>query len=75
MGVHQIILDSPVFFAICRVCNGRAYKHHAPLVRRRTDGLVQRTVDVIRGQGFSERGPVWASDGTNLLAVRRPQSA
>ncbi|WP_055563587.1 hypothetical protein [Streptomyces atriruber] len=65
LGVHQIILDSPVYFAFCHVYNSGAYKHHAPLVERRTDGLVLRTVDVIRGQGFEPSGGLWAVDGAN----------
>jgi hypothetical protein len=67
-GVHQIILDSPVYFAFCDVYNGRrggGYKHHAPLVQRRTDGLVLRTVDVIRGQGFEPSEELWTVDGAD----------
>ncbi|MFI6876296.1 hypothetical protein ACIBL6_22980 [Streptomyces sp. NPDC050400] len=68
LGVHQIILDSPVYFAFCDLYNGKrggGYKHHAPLVQRRTDGLVLRTVDVIRGQGFEPSDQLWATDGAN----------
>ncbi|MEV0123134.1 hypothetical protein AB0I16_16600 [Streptomyces sp. NPDC050703] len=67
LGVHQIILDSPVYFAFCDLYNGPrggGYKHHAPLVQRRTDGLVLRSVDVIRGQGFEPSEHLWAVDGT-----------
>ncbi|MFF3646167.1 hypothetical protein [Streptomyces sp. NPDC002564] len=68
MGVHQIILDSPVYFAFCDLYNGRrggGYKHHAPLVRRRADGLVLRTAEVIRGQGFDPSDELWTVDGAN----------
>lgn len=65
MGVHQIILDSPVYFAFCDLYNGGRYKHHAPLVKRRTDGLVIRTADVIRGQGFDADEELWAMDGAD----------
>ncbi|MER5254384.1 MULTISPECIES: hypothetical protein [unclassified Streptomyces] len=65
IGVHQIILDTPVYFAFCEVYNGGRYKHHAPLVRRRSDGLVIRTADVIREQGFAADEELWAIDGTS----------
>ncbi|MEU6995252.1 hypothetical protein ABZ953_31920 [Streptomyces sp. NPDC046465] len=68
MGVHQIILDSPVYFAFCEVYNGKrggGYKHHAPLVQRRTDGLVLRTADVIRGRGFEPSEDLWETDGAD----------
>ncbi|MGW5735132.1 MULTISPECIES: hypothetical protein [Streptomyces] len=68
VGVHQIILDSPVYFAFCDLYNtrrGGGYKHHAPLVQRRTDGLVLRTVDVIRGQGFEPSEELWSVDGAD----------
>lgn len=65
LGVHQIILDSPVYFAFCDLYNGGRYKHHAPLIERRTDGLVLRTADVIRGQGFEPSEQLWAVDGAD----------
>lgn len=68
LGVHQIILDSPVYFAFCDLYNGKrdgGYKHHAPLVLRRSDGLVLRTVDVIRGQGFEPTAELWEADGAD----------
>ena len=30
IGVHQIILDTPVYFAFCKLYNHGRYKHHAP---------------------------------------------
>ncbi|MFI2431906.1 hypothetical protein [Streptomyces sp. NPDC018693] len=30
IGVHQLILDTPVWWGICRLYNDGAYKHHAP---------------------------------------------
>nr|WP_239091762.1 hypothetical protein [Streptomyces sp. SID14478] len=68
LGVHQIYLDTPVafaFFEVYNVAKSGAYKHHAPLVQRRTDGLVLRTVDVIRGQGFEPSAEMWAVDGAD----------
>ncbi|MGW0737812.1 hypothetical protein [Streptomyces sp. NPDC002851] len=63
IGVHQLILDSPVYFAFCEVYNGGRYKHHAPLVQRRTDGLVIRTADFLRSNGFDADEELWATDG------------
>lgn len=31
-GVHQVILDTPGYFAFCDLCNGGKYKHHAPFI-------------------------------------------
>jgi hypothetical protein len=63
IGVHTIILDAPVYFAVCDVYNGGRYKHHAPLIERRTDGLVIRTADVLRDNGFDADEELWAMDG------------
>ncbi|WP_156722216.1 hypothetical protein [Streptomyces apocyni] len=65
IGVHQIILDSPVYFAFCHLYNSGQYKHHAPLVVRRSDGLVLRTADVLREQGFDTDEELWAMDGAD----------
>ncbi|MEU8784147.1 hypothetical protein [Streptomyces sp. NPDC048637] len=65
IGVHQIILDTPVYFAFCERYNGGRYKHHAPLIERRRDGLVLRTADVIREQGFNPDEELWAKDGSD----------
>ncbi|WP_329312545.1 hypothetical protein [Streptomyces sp. NBC_01262] len=65
LGVHQIILDTPVYFAFCEVYNGGQYKHHAPLIQRRTDGLVIRTADVLRANGFDADEELWAIDGAD----------
>ncbi|MEO3766434.1 hypothetical protein [Streptomyces sp. B5E4] len=63
IGVHQIILDTPVYFAFCEAYNGGRYKHHAPLIDRRRDGTVLRTADFIRGCGFAPDEELWAMDG------------
>lgn len=42
-GVHRMILDTPVYFAIFEGCNGSRYKRRAPLIERRRDGIVMRT--------------------------------
>jgi hypothetical protein len=65
IGVHQIILDTPVYFAFCELYNGGRYKHHAPLIERRRDGLVLRTADVIREQGFNPDEELWSMDGSD----------
>ncbi|MEU3598410.1 hypothetical protein ABZ714_06690 [Streptomyces sp. NPDC006798] len=63
IGVHQLILDTPVYFAICRLYNDGRYRHHAPLIRRRGDGLVIRTADFLRSNGFRADEELWAMDG------------
>jgi hypothetical protein len=65
IGVHQIILDTPVYFAFCDVYNGGRYKHHAPLIERRRDGLVINTADFIRSNGFDADEELWAIDGAD----------
>ncbi|MQY11495.1 hypothetical protein SRB5_16140 [Streptomyces sp. RB5] len=65
IGVHQMILDTPVYFAFCEVYNAGAYKHHAPLIRRRGDGTVTRTAEVIRANGFPADEELWAIDGSD----------
>ncbi|MFC5800277.1 hypothetical protein [Streptomyces formicae] len=65
IGVHQVILDTPVYFAFCDVYNGGRYKHHAPLIQRRSDGLCLRTADVIRANGFDADEELWDMDGAN----------
>ncbi|QKW49624.1 hypothetical protein [Streptomyces buecherae] len=65
IGVHQIILDTPVYFAFCDLYNGGRYKHHAPLIERRGDGLVIRTAEFIRSNGFDADEELWAIDGAN----------
>ncbi|QEU93533.1 hypothetical protein [Streptomyces kanamyceticus] len=62
IGVHQLLLDTPVYFALCEVYNGGKYKHHAPLIERRRDGLVGRTADVVRESGFAVDDELWAMD-------------
>ncbi|MCF3101224.1 hypothetical protein IPZ58_06470 [Streptomyces roseoverticillatus] len=64
IGVHQIILDTPLYFALCEEYNGGVYKHHAPLIERRCDGTVTRTADIIRGNGFVVDEELWAVDAS-----------
>ncbi|WP_030732157.1 hypothetical protein [Streptomyces sp. NRRL S-237] len=64
-GVRQVILDTPVYFAFCDLYNGGKYKHHAPFIKRRSDGLVIRTADFLRSCGFSPDEELWAKDGTD----------
>lgn len=64
-GVHQVILDTPVYFAFCDLYNGGRYKHHAPFIQRRSDGLVIRTADFLRSCGFAPDEELWAKDGAN----------
>lgn len=63
IGVHQIYLDTPVMFAFCDLYNGGAYKHHAPFIKRRNDGIVIRTADFLRSIGFDADEELWAIDG------------
>ncbi|WP_103502538.1 MULTISPECIES: hypothetical protein [unclassified Streptomyces] len=63
IGVHQLILDTPVWFAICAAHNGGKYKHHAPFIERRRDGLCLRTEEFIRSIGFTPDEELWATDG------------
>ncbi len=65
IGVHQLLLDTPVYFAICEAYNAGRYKHHAPLIRRRGDGIVIRTAEFLRGNGFDADEELWAVDGAN----------
>ena len=65
VGVHQLILDTPVYFAMCAAYNGGRYKHHAPLILRRGDGTVLRTADALRDNGFEPDEELWATDGAN----------
>ncbi|MCQ4081919.1 hypothetical protein NGB36_15200 [Streptomyces sp. RB6PN25] len=63
IGVHQLLLDTPVYFAFCDLYNGGAYKHHAPFIQRRRDGIVLRTADFLRSIGFQPDEELWARDG------------
>ncbi|MGW7195562.1 hypothetical protein [Streptomyces chryseus] len=65
IGVHQLILDTPVYFALCDVYNGGRYKHHAPFIQRRSDGLCLRTGDFLRADGWDIDDELWAIDGAN----------
>jgi hypothetical protein len=65
IGVHQLILDTPVYFALCDVYNGGAYKHHAPFIERRNDGLCLNTGDFLKSVGFDVDEELWAIDGAN----------
>lgn len=63
IGVHQLILDTPVWWGIGRLYNGGAFKHHAPFIERRTDGLCLRTADFMQSQGWAVDEELWAIDG------------
>lgn len=63
IGVHQLILDTPVWWGICRAYNKGAYKHHAPFIARRTDGLCIRTADFLKAEGWQVDEELWAIDG------------
>ncbi|AZS86953.1 hypothetical protein ELQ87_23865 [Streptomyces griseoviridis] len=65
LGIHQIILDTPVYFAFCDLYNGGRYKHHAPLVERRRDGTVMRTADLIGRAGFAVDIELWEVDAAD----------
>ncbi|WP_405905666.1 MULTISPECIES: hypothetical protein [unclassified Streptomyces] len=65
VGVHQLILDTPVWWALCDVYNAGAYKHHAPFIERRSDGLCLRTADFLTSIGFAIDAELWAIDGTD----------
>lgn len=65
IGVHQLILDTPVYFALCELYNGGRYKHHAPLIARRGDGTVLRTADALEANGFAPDKELWATDGAD----------
>ncbi|WP_037870347.1 hypothetical protein [Streptomyces sp. SPB074] len=65
IGVHQLILDTPVWWGICRLYNGGAFKHHAPFIERRNDGLCLRTGDFLKSQGWAIDEELWAIDGTS----------
>ncbi|PRH80005.1 hypothetical protein C6N75_06570 [Streptomyces solincola] len=65
IGVHQLILDTPVYFALCDLYNNGAYRHHAPFIERRRDGLCIRTADFLRADGWVVDEELWASDGAD----------
>ncbi|MFJ9176992.1 hypothetical protein [Streptomyces sp. NPDC102360] len=64
-GVHQIYLDTPVLFAFFNAYNDGEFKHHAPFIQRRRDGIVLRTADMLRDNGFTPDEELWAVDGAN----------
>ncbi|WP_059005630.1 hypothetical protein [Streptomyces specialis] len=65
IGVHQLILDTPLYFALCEEYNGGRYKHHAPLIERRRDGTVTRTAELLRGNGFAVDDELWEVDASD----------
>lgn len=65
IGVHQLILDTPVWWALCDAYNEGRYKHHAPFIERRRDGLCLRTADFLKSVGFDIDEELWAIDGTD----------
>ncbi|MFD7289863.1 hypothetical protein [Streptomyces sp. NPDC059863] len=62
VAVHALILDTPLYFALCDEYNGGQYKHHAPLIERRCDGTVMRTAEILRDNGFAVDDELWALD-------------
>ncbi|AJE82887.1 hypothetical protein SLNWT_2511 [Streptomyces albus] len=64
-GVHQIYLDTPVLFAFFATYNGGEFKHHAPFLQRRRDGIVLRTADLLRANGFAPDEELWSMDGAD----------
>lgn len=65
IGVHQLILDTPVWWGLCRLYNGGRYKHHAPFIERRSDGLCLRTGDFLKSQGWHVDEELWAIDSAD----------
>ncbi|MDT0317227.1 hypothetical protein [Streptomyces millisiae] len=65
LGVHQIILDTPLYFAFCDEYNRGVYKHHAPLIERRRDGTVLRTAELLRRSGFAVDEELWSVDASD----------
>ncbi|MEV6547230.1 hypothetical protein AB0M57_00810 [Streptomyces sp. NPDC051597] len=65
VGVHQLILDTPLYFALCEEYNGGRYKHHAPLIERRRDGTVMRTAELLRENGFAVDDELWEVDASD----------
>ncbi|AXG79683.1 hypothetical protein [Streptomyces paludis] len=65
IGVHQLILDTPLYFAFCEEYNDGRYKHHAPLIERRRDGTVTRTAELLRGNGFAVDEELWSVDASD----------
>ncbi|MFF9483665.1 hypothetical protein [Streptomyces sp. NPDC014676] len=41
------------------------FKHHAPLIERRSDGLCLRTGDFLKSQGWAIDEELWAIDGAD----------
>ncbi|WEV25728.1 hypothetical protein OYE22_11330 [Streptomyces sp. 71268] len=62
VAVHALILDTPLYFALCDEYNGGEYKHHAPLITRRRDGTVLRTAQILRDNGFAVDAELWSMD-------------
>ncbi|MFE6688761.1 hypothetical protein ACFVFQ_20095 [Streptomyces sp. NPDC057743] len=65
VGVHQLILDTPLYFALCEEYNSGRYKHHAPLIERRRDGTVMRTAELLRKNGFTVDDELWEVDASD----------
>ncbi|MFJ4962790.1 hypothetical protein ACIP6P_10145 [Streptomyces sp. NPDC088729] len=65
LGVHQLILDTPAWWALCDTYNGGRYQHHAPFIERRNDGLCLRTAEFLASIGFDVDEELWAIDGTD----------
>ncbi|MET8825732.1 hypothetical protein ABZX40_09430 [Streptomyces sp. NPDC004610] len=65
IGVHQLILDTPVWWGICVAYNDGRYKHHAPFIARRRDGLCLRTAEFLTSIGFDIDEELWVVDGAD----------
>ena len=64
LGVGKLVLDTPVWWGVCHLCNGGRYKHHALFIERRNDGLCLRTGDFLTSQGW-DIDEEWAIGGAN----------
>jgi hypothetical protein len=50
---------------LCDAYNEGRYKHHAPFIERRRDGLCLRSADFLTSMGFDIDLELWAIDGTD----------
>ena len=50
---------------LCAAYKAGRYKHHAPFIERRRDGLCLRTADFLKSIGFDMDEELWMIDGTD----------